>query len=74
MRLVSISLRNLRIRLVATVLTMASIVVATALYAGILTMAEQTKARYEGSIGGYQAVVGPKDASQLSCSPYFVAR
>lgn len=65
MRLVSISLRNLRIRLVATVLTMASIVVATALYAGILTMAEQTKARYEGSIGGYQAVVGPKDASQL---------
>lgn len=65
MRLVSISLRNLRIRLVATLLTMASIVVATALYAGILTMAEQTKARYEGSIGGYQAVVGPKDASQL---------
>ena len=45
MRLVSISLRNLRVRVVATVLTMMSIVVATALYAGILTMAEQTKAR-----------------------------
>jgi hypothetical protein len=28
-------------------------------------MAEQTRQRYEGSIGGYQAVVGPKDASQL---------
>lgn len=65
MRLLSISLRNLRLRLVATTLTMASIVVATGLYAAILVMAEQTKQRYEGSIGGYQAVVGPKDASQL---------
>ncbi len=65
MRLWSISLRNLRVRMVATVLTMASIVVATALYAAILVMAEQTEQRYKGSIGGYQAVVGPKDASQL---------
>ena len=65
MRLWSISLRNLRIRLVATVLTTASIVVATALYAAIRVMAEQTEHRYKGSIGGYQAVVGPKDASQL---------
>jgi putative ABC transport system permease protein len=64
-KLVSISLRNLRIRLVATVLTTTTIVVATALYAAILVMAEQTKQRYEGSVGGYQAVVGPKDASQL---------
>ena len=65
MKLWSISLRNLRIRMVATVLTMLSIVVATALYAGILIMAGQTEQRYKGSIGGYQAVVGPKDASQL---------
>lgn len=65
MRLWSISTRNLRIRLVTTVLTTTSIVVATALYAAILSMAEQTRQRYEGSIGGYQAVVGPKDASQL---------
>jgi putative ABC transport system permease protein len=65
MRLWSISLRNLRVRAVATVLTTASIVVATALYAAILIMAEQTEQRYKGSIGGYQAVVGPKDASQL---------
>ncbi|MBL8728550.1 MAG: ABC transporter permease [Planctomycetes bacterium] len=65
MRLWSISLRNLRVRMVATVLTTASIVVATALYAAILVMAEQTEQRYKGSIGGYQAVVGPKDASQL---------
>jgi putative ABC transport system permease protein len=65
MKLVSISLRNLRLRLVATALTTAAIVVATALYAAILVMAEQTKQRYEGSIGGYQAVLGPKDASQL---------
>ena len=65
MRLWSISLRNLRIRLVATMLTALAILVATGLYAAILLMAEQTKQRYEGSIGGYQAVVGPKDASQL---------
>jgi putative ABC transport system permease protein len=64
-KLWSISLRNLRIRLVATVLTMLSIVVATALYAAILVMSEQTEQRYKGSIGGYQAVIGPKDASQL---------
>jgi putative ABC transport system permease protein len=64
-RLWSISLRNLRVRMVATVLTTASIVVATALYAAILVMAEQTEQRYKGSVGGYQAVVGPKDASQL---------
>ena len=65
MRLWSISLRNLRIRLVVTLLTVLAILVATGLYAAILLMAEQTKQRYEGSIGGYQAVVGPKDASQL---------
>ncbi len=65
MRLWSISARNLRIRLVATVLTTTSITVATALYAAILTMGDQTRQRYEGSIGGYQAVLGPKDASQL---------
>lgn len=65
MKLLSISLRNLRIRLVATVLTTTSIVVATALYAGIQVMTEQTEQRYKGSIGGFQAVVGPKDSSQL---------
>ncbi|HIE69040.1 MAG TPA: hypothetical protein EYP98_02150, partial [Planctomycetes bacterium] len=65
MKLVSISLRNLRIRMVATVLTMMSIIVATALYAAIVVMAEQTKARYEGSIGGFQAIAGPNGASEL---------
>ncbi len=65
MKLVSISLRNLRIRLVATVLTTASIVVATALYASILVMAEQTEARYQGAIGGYQAIAGPNGSSEL---------
>lgn len=65
MRLVSISVRNLRVRVVSTALTMVSILVATGLYAAIMLMAEQTRDRYEGSIGGYRAVVGPKDASQL---------
>lgn len=65
MRLWSISLRNLRVRLVATVLTTASIVVATALYAAILIMADQTRARFEGGYSALQAILGPKDASQL---------
>jgi putative ABC transport system permease protein len=65
MRLWSISLRNLRIRLVATVLTTTSIVVATALYAAILVMAEQTKQRYTGAYSAQLAIIGPKDASQL---------
>lgn len=65
MRLWSISVRNLRIRLVATVLTTLAIAVATGLYAAIMLMAQQTRDRYEGSIGGYQAVLGPKDSSQL---------
>ncbi len=65
MKLVSISLRNLRIRLVATVLTMMSIIVATALYAAILVMAEQTEARYKGSLSGCRAIAGPNGASEL---------
>ncbi len=65
MRLLSISVRNLRIRAVSTTLTTISIIVATGLYAAIMMMAEQTRQRSEGSIGGYQAVLGPKDASQL---------
>ncbi len=66
MKLWSISMRNLRIRLVSTVLTTIAIAVATGLYAAIMLMAEQTRDRYEGSIGGYQAVLGPKDCSQLA--------
>jgi len=64
-RLVSVSLRNLRIRMVATVLTTMSIIVATALYSGIQVMAEQTEARYKGSIGGFQAIAGPNGSSEL---------
>ena len=65
MRLASISVRNLRIRMVASVLTVLAIAVATGLYAAIMLMADQTRQRYEGSIGGYRAVLGPKDCSQL---------
>lgn len=65
MRLTSISLRNLRIRLVSTVLTLISIMVATGLYAAIKLMAAQTQKRYEGSLEGYRSVIGPKDASEL---------
>jgi putative ABC transport system permease protein len=63
-RLLSISLRNLRIRIVSTALTVTSIMVATGLYAGILVMAEQTQQRFSG-FDASQVIVGPKDASQL---------
>ncbi len=65
MNLGSISMRNLRIRAVASGLTALAIVVATGLYAAILMMAEQTDERYKGSVGGYGAVIGPEGASQL---------
>lgn len=65
MKLLSISLRNLRIRLVSSALTTVAIIVATGLYAAILLMIAQTEQRYSGSIGWFRTVVGPKDASQL---------
>jgi len=64
-RLVAISLRNLRIRMVSTILTIVSIAVATGLYAAITVMHAQTEQRYQGSSTLVRAVVGPKDASQL---------
>ncbi len=65
MRLWSISLRNVRIRVVSSVLTTLAIVLATGLYAAILLMVDQTRQRYEGSIEGYRSVVGPKGSSEL---------
>ena len=65
MRLLSISLRNLRIRTVSSVLTTVSIMVATALYSAIMLMHEQTRQRYEGSYSASHSIIGPKDASQL---------
>ena len=65
MKLVAISLRNVRIRVVSSLLTMVAILVATGLYAAIMLMAEQTRDRYEGSLAGYRSVIGPKDASGL---------
>ena len=65
MRLLAISLRNIKIRLVSSALTLTTVAVATALYASILLMLSQTNGFYNGSISGYQAIVGTKDASQL---------
>jgi putative ABC transport system permease protein len=64
-RLFSISLRNVRIRVVSSLLTALAIVVATGLYAAIMMMAEQTRQRYDGSVGGFRTIVGPKDSSAL---------
>jgi putative ABC transport system permease protein len=64
-RLLSVSLRNVRIRLMSSALTSLAIVVATGLYAAILLMVDQTDQRYRGSIDGYRSVVGPKGSSEL---------
>ncbi|GAB4140034.1 MAG: ABC transporter permease [Planctomycetota bacterium] len=65
MKLLSISLRNVRLRLLSTALTTTAIALATGLYAAIMLMVEQTRSRYEGSIEGYRAIVGAKGSSEL---------
>jgi putative ABC transport system permease protein len=64
-RLLGISLRNVRIRFVSSALTTVAIVVATGLYAAILLMVDQTDQRYRASLEGYRSVIGPKGSSEL---------
>jgi putative ABC transport system permease protein len=65
-KLLSISLRNLRVRVVSTALTTLSVLLGTALLAGLWLLIDQTTQRYNASTAGYQAIVGPRDASPLS--------
>lgn len=66
MNLASISLRNLRIRALSSVLTTVSVALGAALVAALWLMIEQTEERYRQSYSGYSAIVGPKEGSPLT--------
>lgn len=65
MNVASISLRNLRVRALTSVLTAASVALGTALVASIWSLLAQVEDRYKQSLAGYDAVVGPKQGSSL---------
>ena len=65
MKLIHISLRNMRVRLLSTTLTMLSIAMGTALLATLWLMIEEAEKKFRTGIEGYTLVVGPKSGSSL---------
>jgi putative ABC transport system permease protein len=65
--LARISLRNMRVRMLSTCLTVGSIALGAALLAIIWIMVKEAKARYNAatSVVSYSLVVGPKEGSGL---------
>jgi putative ABC transport system permease protein len=63
--LVSISLRNLKIRALSSTLTVVSIVLGTALLCGIWLLIDAADRHFRGGQLGYTAIVGPKQGSAL---------
>ena len=66
MNLLSISLRNLRVRALSSILTTISIAIGTALLSALWLLIAETTHRYTVSLAGYKAIVGPKEGSPLS--------
>ena len=66
MNLLSISLRNLRVRVLSSILTTISIAIGTALLSALWLLIAETTHRYTVSLAGYKAIVGPKEGSPLS--------
>ena len=66
MNLLHISLRNLRIRILSSGLTMVSIALGTALVALIWLMIDAADKHYKASLLGYKAVVGPKEGAPMA--------
>ncbi len=65
MKLVSVSLRNLRVRMLSSVLTGMSILLGTGLLASLWLLRDELRRGYVASIGGFPAIVGSKDSSPL---------
>ncbi|MCA8958020.1 MAG: ABC transporter permease [Planctomycetes bacterium] len=67
MNLLHISLRNMRVRLLSSSLTVASIALGAALLATIWLLTDEAKKRYAGStsVVSYSLIVGPKEGSPL---------
>ena len=66
MNILHISLRNLRLRILSSTLTMVSIMLGTALIAAIWLMIAAADKHYKASQLGFKAVVGPKEGSPLA--------
>lgn len=65
MNLIAVSLRNVKVRLLSSILTMISITVGTGLLAALWLLMAELDRGYKASIGGYRAIVGSKDSSPL---------
>ena len=65
MNLTSVSLRNLRVRLLSSSLTTLSILLGTALLAALWLLSSEAERRYTSNVKGYGVVVGPKEGSPL---------
>ena len=66
MNLWRVSLRNVRIRAVSSVLTCVSIALGVMLLAGLWMLSAQAERHYKASFRGFDAIVGPKEGSPLS--------
>lgn len=65
MNLFAVSLRNLAVRRLSTVLTMTSIAVGSALLASLWLLLSEAERKYTANVKGYGLVVGPKEGSSL---------
>ncbi|MCA8941494.1 MAG: ABC transporter permease [Planctomycetes bacterium] len=65
MKLVSISLRNLRVRALSSALTTVSIAIGTLLLSALWLLLDETEAQYQYGAQGYGAIVGPKEGSPM---------
>ncbi len=67
MNLMHISLRNMRIRLLSTCLTVGSVAIGTALLSVIWLMEREARQRYDSatSVVSYSLIIGPKQSSNL---------
>ena len=65
MNLFAVSMRNLAVRRLSTVLTMVSIAVGSALLASLWLLLSETERKYTANVKGYGLVVGPKEGSSL---------
>ncbi len=66
MNIASISVRNLNVRKLSSLLTTISVAMGAALVASLWLMIDQTDQRYKSSLKGYDAIIGPKEGSPLA--------
>lgn len=65
MKLISISVRNLRVRALSSLLTTVSIAIGTLLLAALWLLLDETKAQYRYGAQGYGVIIGPQEGSTM---------